>query len=173
MEGSPPAPRRRTRAVKTPGADSDTAATQRSGPAKGPAAGGEAAATRPSPAVKPSAAAATNGDGAATSFLQRAPLRRRLRYLRRRRELALRDLGGFVFEAHRRGEQNPAALDEKLTALDAIDSERETLEGALGEHSEILVLREPGISTCANCATLHGSEARFCPACGQAVGASR
>ncbi|HZB75989.1 MAG TPA: hypothetical protein VE526_07180, partial [Solirubrobacteraceae bacterium] len=32
---------------------------------------------------------------------RRARLRRRLRYLRRARELMLRDLGGLVFEIHR------------------------------------------------------------------------
>jgi RNA polymerase subunit RPABC4/transcription elongation factor Spt4 len=31
------------------------------------------------------------------------------------------------------------------------------------------VLREPGITTCSQCSTLHGSEDRFCPSCGTAA----
>ena len=57
-------------------------------------------------------------DVRATSFLQRASLRRRLRYLRRRRELALRELGELVLESHRRGEQRSAELDAKLTSVE-------------------------------------------------------
>ncbi|MGA2469865.1 MAG: hypothetical protein ABSG64_04155 [Solirubrobacteraceae bacterium] len=103
---------------------------------------------------------------AAKSFLERAPLRRRLRYLRRYRELALRDLGGFVYEAARQGEQRPALLAQKLDALRELDAERATLETALSEHREALVLREPGITACAECSTIHGSDARYCPGCG-------
>ena len=76
-------------------------------------------------------------DGArATSFVERAVLRRRIRFLRRRRELALHDLGGFVYETHRLGE-------------------------------ELIVLHEPGISSCIHCSTIHDSAARFCPGCGR------
>jgi NADH pyrophosphatase NudC (nudix superfamily) len=113
------------------------------------------------------AGAETNGDGVrATSFLQRAPLRRRLAHLRRRRELALRDLGGLVYESHRRGEEHPELVSAKLTALDAIDEERDALEQALDDHRELLVLREPGITVCAHCGAIHDSDAKFCPNCG-------
>lgn len=105
-------------------------------------------------------------DVRATSFLQRASLRRRLRYLRRRRELALRELGELVLESHRRGEQRSAELDAKLTSVEQIASESEQLERALDERQELVVLREPGITVCTSCATLHGSEDRFCPHCG-------
>lgn len=105
----------------------------------------------------------------ATSFLERASLRRRLQYLLRRRELALRDLGGFVFESHRQGEQNPDLLAEKIAALSTIDDERELLERALVERQEIVVLREPGISVCPACSTLRGTDANYCPQCGTAV----
>jgi hypothetical protein len=109
------------------------------------------------------------GDGEAvraTSFLQRAALRRRLRYLRRRQEPALRELGDLLLESHRRGEQRPATLGAKLAALEQMASESERLERALDERRELLVLREPGITVCASCATLHGSDDRFCPHCG-------
>jgi hypothetical protein len=102
----------------------------------------------------------------ATSFLQRVPLRRRLQYLRRRRELALRDLGGFVYEEHRQGEDRATLRSEKLEALDAIDGELQTIQHALDDRQELLVLREPGIASCPQCATIRGSEANFCPNCG-------
>jgi hypothetical protein len=123
------------------------------------------------PAAQASSAATADGgdEVRATSFLQRASLRRRLQYLLRRRELALRDLGGFVFESHRQGEQNPDLLAEKIGALSTIDDERELLERALGERQEIVVLREPGISVCPACSTLCGSDANYCPQCGTAV----
>src|ERR1700730_14956161 len=38
-------------------------------------------------------------------FLERGGLRRRLRFLRKTRELAYRDLGGLVFEMHRLGQE--------------------------------------------------------------------
>jgi len=113
------------------------------------------------------------GGGRATSFLQRAVLRRRLRFLRRRRELALRDLGGFVFEAHRLGERRPELHAEKLAALDALDAELVTLERALDVREELTILHEPGIASCPQCATIHDSTARFCPGCGRAIAGRR
>jgi hypothetical protein len=130
------------------------------------------------PGVQASVGAGVNGpatkqapdssaDGAqAAGFLQRASLRRRLLFLRRSHEVALRDLGGFVYAAHRQGEAHPALLSEKLTALDALDGERQTLERALDDRQELAVLREPGITACPQCSTIHGSDARFCPGCG-------
>jgi hypothetical protein len=102
----------------------------------------------------------------AAGFLQRASLRRRLLFLRRSHDVALRDLGGFVYEAHRQGEPRPALLGEKLAALDALDGERQTLERALDDRQELVVLHEPGITACPQCSTIHGSDARFCPGCG-------
>ena len=103
----------------------------------------------------------------ATSFLQRAALRRRIRFLRRCRELALHDLGGFVYEAHRLGESRPELTASKLAGVDEIDGELATLERALRLGEELIVLHEPGISSCAGCATIHDSAARFCPGCGR------
>lgn len=103
----------------------------------------------------------------ATGFMQRAVLRRRVRFLRRRRELALHDLGGFLFEAHRLGENRDVLLAEKLAALTALDDELGTLQNALELHEELAVLHEPGIAACPQCATIHDSAANYCPACGR------
>jgi hypothetical protein len=107
------------------------------------------------------------GAVAATGFLQRAVLRRRVRFLRRRRELALHDLGGFAFESHRLGEPRDELLGEKLAALDALDDELATLQRALDLREELAVLREPGIASCPECSTIHDSAANFCPSCGR------
>jgi hypothetical protein len=103
----------------------------------------------------------------ATSFMQRAVLRRRLRFLRRRRELALHDLGGFLFETHRLGETRDDLLAEKLAAITALDDELATLHSALELREELAVLHEPGIASCPQCATIHDSSANYCPACGR------
>ena len=110
--------------------------------------------------------------GRATSFLERAVLRRRIRFLRRRRELALHDLGGFVYETHRLGESRPELTERKLDGVDAIDGELATLERALRLGEELIVLHEPGISCCARCSTIHDSSARFCPGCGRPTSGS-
>src|SRR6185295_15482785 len=47
------------------------------------------------------------------------------------------------------------------------------LEEALGEKRDITELREPGITACARCGTLHGSDANFCPSCGLALSGAR
>ena len=103
----------------------------------------------------------------ATGFMQRAMLRRRVRFLCRRRELALHDLGGFVFETHRLGEARDDLLTEKLAAITALDAELATLQQALELHEELAVLHEPGIASCPQCATIHDSSAKYCPACGR------
>ena len=103
----------------------------------------------------------------ATGFMQRAVLRRRVRFLRRRRELALHDLGGFVFETHRLGERRDETLAEKLAAIAALDDELATLEQALELREELAVLREPGIASCPQCSAIHDSTANYCPSCGR------
>jgi len=120
-------------------------------------------------AARPAAGAGDALDGGvrATSFLERALLRRRLRYLVRRRELALHDLGGFVFEAHRLGVSRPDLQSEKLAVLDAIDKEVAELQHALAAREELRVLHEPGIASCPQCRTIHDSAANFCPGCGR------
>lgn len=119
------------------------------------------------------APSSANGDDArARSFIERALLRRRLRFLQRRRELALHDLGGFVFEAHRQGEAREELTHEKLDAVAAIDDELAKLQHALDVREELTVLREPGVSSCPQCATIHDSAANYCPGCGRRAAAA-
>jgi hypothetical protein len=61
----------------------------------------------------------------------RGRARRRLRYLRRLRELQLRDAGGFVFELYRFGERREALVRGKLDAIIATDKEIRSLESLL------------------------------------------
>ncbi len=107
------------------------------------------------------------------SFRQRGRLRRRLRYLRRVRELGFRDLGGLIFDQHRFSRVNTTLVDGKLHALVAVDAELRALEHALADRRPLTELREPGISVCSRCGALHGSEARFCPSCGTPVSGPR
>lgn len=106
------------------------------------------------------------------TFLTRGKLRRRLRYLRRVREIGFRDLGGLVFDLDRFGRERPDLVELKLAGLKSIDAELRTLEVALSDLRDGEELFEPGISACPRCGALHGSEARFCPACGAPVNAS-
>jgi hypothetical protein len=100
------------------------------------------------------------------SFRDRGRLRRRLRFLRRTRELAYRDIGGLIFDMRRFGRSRQDLLDAKLGALGAVDEELRSLERALDDRRPIHELHEPGISSCARCGALHSSEANFCPHCG-------
>jgi hypothetical protein len=109
----------------------------------------------------------------APSFRNRGRLRRRLRFLRRVRELGYRDLGGLVFDQHRFGRLDEELVRGKVAALTAVDAELRALEQALGERRDITELREPGITACARCGTLHGSDANFCPSCGLAITGAR
>jgi hypothetical protein len=103
-------------------------------------------------------------------FVDRGRLRRRLRYLRRVRELALRDLGGLIFELHHRGRAREDLVAAKLGTLTAIHDEIGTLEQAMDARQPVTVLREAGLAACISCGTLHGSDANFCPNCGRAIG---
>jgi hypothetical protein len=103
---------------------------------------------------------------AVPSFRTRGRLRRRLRYLRRVRELGFRDLGGLTFDLHRFGREGQALIQAKLEALVTVDTELRALERALGDERDFVDLREPGIAACPRCAALHGSDAHFCPSCG-------
>lgn len=112
-------------------------------------------------------------DGASSQppgFQSRGRARRRARFLRKARELAYRDLGGLVFNLHRFGQRNDALVLAKLTTLDQIDTELRSIEASVGERRPITVLREAGITACPRCAAIHGSDDRFCPNCGLAIG---
>jgi ribosomal protein L40E len=100
------------------------------------------------------------------TFRDRGRLRRRLRYLRRIRELGFRDLGGLVFDQHKFSQPDEGLVRSKLDALAGVDTELRALEHALDDRRAITELREPGISACLRCGALHGSDARFCPSCG-------
>jgi zinc-ribbon domain len=107
------------------------------------------------------------------SFRNRGRLRRRLRYLRRARELGFRDLGGLVFDQHKFNRPNQELVRGKVTALAAVDTELRALAQALADRRDVTELREPGISACPRCGTLHGSDARFCPNCGLSISGAR
>jgi hypothetical protein len=107
------------------------------------------------------------------SFRDRGLLRRRLRFLRRARELAYRDIGGLIFDMRRFGRNRQDLLDAKLGALGAVDQELRALERALDDRRPIHELREPGISSCPRCGALHDSEANYCPHCGLQLGGPR
>jgi hypothetical protein len=93
-------------------------------------------------------------------------MRRRVRFLRKARELAYRDLGGLVFNLHRFGQRNDALVLAKLSALSDVDAELRRMESALKEHRSVTVLHEAGVSACPRCAAIHSGEDRFCPNCG-------
>jgi hypothetical protein len=103
------------------------------------------------------------------SFRSRGAMRRRLRYLRRARELGFRDLGGLVFDLRRFERERPDLVDAKIHALHEVDHELRALERALDARRDVIELREPGIASCPRCGALHGSDARFCSSCGLAL----
>jgi hypothetical protein len=99
---------------------------------------------------------------------ERGKIRRRVRYLRKLRELQLRDLGGFALEQRRLGRERPDLMAAKLEAAAETDRELRALERALSERRPLRELREPGIGgACQACGTVHGSSDRYCGWCGQ------
>ena len=159
-EPAHPAPAGQPAPAAPAGAEAPTSTAAEPAPA---AAGGAAPA-----GVDPAAVAE-----AGPSFRERGRLRRRLRFLRRLRELGFRDLGGLVFDQHRFGRPDDELVRGKLTALAAVDAELRALERALHDHVPITELREPGISACARCGAVIASDARFCSACGAPAGGAR
>lgn len=96
-------------------------------------------------------------------------MRRRLRYLRRVRELGLRDVGGLVFDLDRFGRTREDLVRAKLDALSAIDTELSSLAAALDDDAGFDELREIGIAPCHACGALLASDSRYCSACGTRV----
>jgi hypothetical protein len=124
----------------------------------------------PTPASEPTAELPGPLGGGAVGFRDRARVRRRLRYLRQVRELAFRDLGGFVFDSRRFDRPREDIVDAKVKGILAMDRELRTLETALDDRQELLLLHEPGITACPRCGVIHGSDANFCPGCGLSCG---
>lgn len=106
-------------------------------------------------------------------FRERGRLRRRLRYLKQVRELGYRDLGGLVFDQHRFERGDAALVEGKVLAIEMLDREIRALEEVLQLQTPYVELFIPGVSACARCGTLHGSDAHFCPHCGLAFGGPR
>jgi hypothetical protein len=106
---------------------------------------------------------------------RRGRLRRRLRYLRRARELMLRDLGGLLYEVHRTGGGNVDAhatvIGAKVQRIAGLDAEAHALETALAAPRSETVVFEPGVGgTCETCGELYGGDAHFCANCGATIG---
>jgi len=105
---------------------------------------------------------------------RRGQARRRLRYLRRLREVQVRDLGGLVFDLHRFGRDRPDLVTAKLGALQSTDVELRALETLLEDRRPLRELREAGIGgECPRCGALHASDASFCSGCGAVLTARR
>jgi hypothetical protein len=158
----------RRRSSGTPGPERSGLLRRRSGAKR--AAWGKNAAIAPLPVTADPHTAVAILPATKASFRDRGKLRRRLRFLRRTRELAYRDIGGLIFDMRRFGRSRQDLLDAKLGALGAVDEELRSLERALDDRRAIHELREPGISSCARCGALHSSEANFCPHCGLQLG---
>ena len=139
-------------------------------PGTAPAAGAPGAGDGPAQVIVQELPA---GAGAGASFRDRGKLRRRLRFLRRTRELAFRDIGGLIFDMRRFGRERPDLVESKIAALAAVDQELRALERILDDRRPIHELREPGITSCARCGALHSSDSNFCPNCGLQIGGPR
>jgi hypothetical protein len=128
-------------------------------------------ATSQAPGEQPRVEAPPDGEppSGRPGFAARGRMRRRALFLRKARELAYRDLGGLVFNLHRFGQRNDDLVLAKLATLEQLDRELRALESSLQERREVSVLREAGVTPCPRCAAIHGSQDRFCPACGLSV----
>jgi hypothetical protein len=127
------------------------------------------------PQAPPAAAHPTPGEPPRSpthlGLAERGQMRRRARYLRRLREVQLRDLGGFVLELNRFGRERPELVAAKLRAAAATDEELRALEIALDGRASMRELREAGIGgACTECGAVFGSADRFCASCGEPLG---
>jgi hypothetical protein len=184
-EGTPQASAASEPVDATPDAQQGGASVPANGAVNPPAAEDPPTAVLPQ-SEEPTPAAPTEADrdlpagvdpgelAAAPSSARRGRLRHRLRYLRGVRELLLRDIGGFYFEAQRAEggvEPHQRLLDAKTARLTKLEEEMRDLEARLGEAHPETVLRVPGLGgTCPVCGELHGSDARYCSRCGNALG---
>jgi hypothetical protein len=100
-------------------------------------------------------------------LVERARIRRRARYLRRLKEVQLRDIGGFLLELHRFGRERPDLVSGKIASAAGTDRELRALEQALYGSASLRELREAGIGgACGECGAVHGSDDHFCASCG-------
>jgi hypothetical protein len=105
------------------------------------------------------------------SLGERSRIRRRARYLRRLREVQLRDLGGFVLELSRFGRERPDLVAAKVRAAALTDRELRSLEQTLDGQVSLREIREAGIGgACPECGAVHGSADNFCATCGAHLG---
>jgi len=104
----------------------------------------------------------------APNIRERGRIRRRARYLRRLREVHLRDIGGFMVELDRFQRDRPDLVAAKIESAAQIDRELRALQHALASEQPLRELREAGIGgACESCGAVHGSGDRFCASCGQ------
>jgi hypothetical protein len=130
----------------------------------------EATADAPAPGES-SAQALAPDEPRMRGVAERGRARRRLRYLGQLRELQLRDLGGFVLDLYRFGEQRDRLVRQKLDRVIDTDKETHALEALLGAggagRGRAYEIRMPGVGgTCPGCGDFHASNARFCAQCG-------
>jgi hypothetical protein len=101
---------------------------------------------------------------------QRGRLRRRVRFLRKQRELQLRDLGGLIFDMYRFGSKRQELVREKLRRMFEADRELREFEAMLGGRRRAFEVREPGVGgSCPRCLTLYSTDAHYCWRCGLAL----
>jgi len=136
-----------------------------------PAAAAAPAASAPAPVAAEQAPAAAEPAPRRPGFRARGRMRRRLRYLRKLRELQVRDLGGLAFDLRRFERKRDDLVAQKVDQIRACDDELRALEHALDERRDVRDVREPGIGgTCPRCFAVFGSADRFCSNCGAALG---
>ena len=101
---------------------------------------------------------------------QRGRLRRQVRFLRKQRELQMRDLGGLIFDMYRFGSKRQDLVREKLRLMFEADRELRAFEAMLGGRRGPLEVREPGVGgSCPRCLTLYSTDAHYCWRCGLAL----
>lgn len=101
---------------------------------------------------------------------QRGRLRRQIRFLRKQRELQMRDLGGLIFDMYRFGSKRQDLVREKLRLMFEADRELREFEAMLGGGRRGLEVREPGVGgSCPRCLTLYSTDAHYCWRCGLAL----
>ena len=101
---------------------------------------------------------------------ERGRLRRQVRFLRKQRELQMRDLGGLIFDMYRFGSKRQDLVREKLRLMFEADRELRAFEAMLGGRRGPLEVREPGVGgSCPRCLTLYSTDAHYCWRCGLAL----